>query len=145
MTWFLGSHFAPLENTLRFFPGLVLQGLLQQYKWPAAIVLVLLGLQAALIGILLYEQRRRKRANDALGAAARVFDTTGDSFFRSLNRAPQLSSPRRLCVHFRTVGRRFAAEDRRRIRRRKEPREPGVPAGGHSVQEGARAGSFLRS
>ncbi|HET9941999.1 MAG TPA: GAF domain-containing protein, partial [Terriglobia bacterium] len=84
MTWFPGSHFDPLENSLRFFPGLVLQGLLQQYKWPAAIVLVLLGLQAALIGILLYEQGRRKRANDALRAAARVFDTTGDSFFRSL-------------------------------------------------------------
>jgi PAS domain S-box-containing protein len=55
----------------------------QQYAL-RAVVLALVGGQALFIGLLLFARARRKRTNDMLRAAARVFDSTGDAFFRSL-------------------------------------------------------------
>src|SRR5262245_1418439 len=55
----------------------------QQYAL-RAVALVLLGGQALLIGLLLFERARRKRTNDMFRAAAKVFETTGDAFFRTL-------------------------------------------------------------
>jgi PAS domain S-box-containing protein len=55
-----------------------------QYQWYALGLLVVLGLQAYLIAMLLLERARRKRAHDALRAASKVFDSTGEVYFRSL-------------------------------------------------------------
>lgn len=48
------------------------------------VMLALLGGQALFIGMLLFARARRKRTNEMLRAAARVFETTGETFFRSL-------------------------------------------------------------
>jgi len=48
------------------------------------VILALLGGQALFIGMLLFARARRKRTNEMLRAAARVFETTGETFFRSL-------------------------------------------------------------
>src|SRR5688572_21264737 len=89
MTWFLGSHLVSFENTFGFYiPGLALQGLQQDpvlpFSFSGALVAAVLSFQAVLIGILLYDRARRRRAGKVLRAAARTFDTTGDTFFRSL-------------------------------------------------------------
>ena len=50
----------------------------------ALALVVLLSIQAFLIAVLLVERSRRNRASDSLQAAAKVFDTTGSEFFRTL-------------------------------------------------------------
>jgi len=49
-----------------------------------ALVLTLLAGQAVLIGLLLFARARRKRTTTMLRAAAKVSETTGDTFFRAL-------------------------------------------------------------
>jgi len=56
----------------------------EENKWATVVTLVLLSLQGLFIGILLVERRKRKRAGEALRAAAAVHEGTGDRFFRSL-------------------------------------------------------------
>src|SRR6185436_14900877 len=64
--------------------GLLAYALWKQFQWSAIGVLLLLSFQALLIGILLVERAKRKRTGDALRAAARLYDITGEKFFRSL-------------------------------------------------------------
>src|SRR5262245_48872345 len=84
-----GPHIMQLSRRFqnRQLPGVNLAQVWQQYKWHAAgitAVIALVILEGLLIGKLLVEQSRRKRASDAMRAAVKVFETTGEVFFRSL-------------------------------------------------------------
>jgi PAS domain S-box-containing protein len=66
-----------------FVPASLLE-VWQQNEWRILALLIILGIQAALIGMLLFERANRKRTHDGLRAASKVFDTTGEDYFRSL-------------------------------------------------------------
>jgi PAS domain S-box-containing protein len=75
---------APLTVLCLASTGLLAYAFWQQFRWRAIGVLLLLSFQALLIGILIFERSKRKRATDALRGAARLYDNTGETFFRSL-------------------------------------------------------------
>ena len=79
------------------------------------VVFALLGGQALFIGMLLFARARRKRTNEMLRAAARVFRNDRRHLLSVSDNTSQLYRPCGLCFGWRIVRVRYAVQDSCRV------------------------------